>query len=102
MADGTQHKLVVIQDGTLINMASNPTFVKEFPFLKSLANLAKKKVGCGTCGGGQIRTEPLQAAKRTIAGLPASKKAILKKMLNTRSARVLFKKPEGGVVSLTF
>lgn len=101
----TLHTLLVISDNTIRNMARQDRFLKEFPFLKSLANAEKppeRKAGCGSCRKGNIRvSEIFGAAKRTLAALPSSKKGTLKKLLGAKQVRVIYKHGKK-TTSLTF
>jgi len=99
------HKLVVIQDNTLKNMAKQTRFTKEFPFLQSLnrLNQGAPKRGCGGCRSSNNRvSEVFAAAKRALASLPASKKRVLKELLGAKKVRVTYRQAGGKTVELTF
>lgn len=98
-----QHELLVIQDGTLESMARDARFTAAFPFLAPLAT-PPKKTGCGRCSraADAKRVGAFRAAKATIAGLPADKKRELKVMLRARQIRVIYYRPDGTAISLTF
>lgn len=104
MADARRHKLVMISDGLLASMANDERFRKEFPFIGSLKSApARRTTGCGGCGGSnQQRAGIFQAAKRAIAGMSSESKQKLKRMLDTRQARVVYTKDDGRGVELTF
>lgn len=92
MAEAKRRPLVVIEEGTLGSMAINAAFLKEFPFLKSLGALTKKKGGCGGCKAAQERSVAYTSAKIAIRGLPSNKIAKLKEMLNAQRIRVRYAK----------
>lgn len=107
MADksDTRRKLVVIEEGTLVGMATNPAITKEFPFLANIGRQArsKTKASCGTCGRRSAeRAAIYTAAKQAIAGMSSDKKRRLKELLNTKSARVVFKGSGSKYTELTF
>lgn len=86
-------KLVVIENSQLVNMANQKTFLREFPFLKSLAGLNPKS--CRPCKGGtrnqrQI-TDAFASAKQTLAGMGDAKKRKLKQLLNARKVRLTYR-----------
>ena len=105
MVAKTLHTLLVISDNTIRNMAKQARFLKEFPFLKSLANAERapsRTSGCGGCRKGNLRvSEIFGAAKRTLAALPPVKKGMLKKLLGAKQVRVVYKHGKK-TTSLTF
>jgi hypothetical protein len=90
MAAQPTHKLLIIDESVLLGMAGNPTFVKEFPFLKSLAQMHNKKsTGCGRCNrSAQRRVTQVNGVKQSIVTMGAERKQRLKKMLNAEKVRV--------------
>ena len=84
------HKLLIIDEGVLLGMAGNPGFIKEFPFLKSLAKTHNQKsTGCGRCNrSAQRRVAQINGAKQSIVTMGAERKQRLKKMLNAEKVRV--------------
>ena len=102
MADNRK-TLVVVEEGTLVSMAHNAVFLREFPFLASLANKVTKKGGCGGCGrAGQERAAIFSAAKQTLAGMDSDKKRKLKELLNAKQIRITYKNASNKVIQLTF
>ena len=104
MPETLQHHLLVIEDSVLQGMLGNEAILRALPFLAQLRN-APRKTGCGHCGGGaaqRARSGAYQQAKQAIAALGSDKKAELKRLLNTRQLRVLFRAQDGRVISLTF
>lgn len=85
----TLTELLRIEEAVLVSMAGNPIFVKEFPFLKGLAKLRKKKTGCGRCSqGAGKRVQVINGAKQSIVSMGAEKKRRLKVLLRTKKVRV--------------
>lgn len=98
----SKRKMVVLEEGTITAMASNAAILKAFPFLSRISSLAKAK-GCGSCGAAaQKRAAAFQQVKRDLAGLASDRKRVLKDLLNTERARVLFRAPNGKAQELTF
>lgn len=96
-------KLVIIEESTIAAMASDTQFVKEFPFLASIARVRVARGGCGKCGqASKARAMMFGAAKRAIAGLDGTKKRRLKELLGTGKARVRFRSSAGHETELTF
>ena len=94
MATNTLRPLAIIRDNDLRNWAKNARFLKEFPFLKSLARAenSPKSRGCSSCRKGNVRaSEIFSAARRTIGSLPPAKKQILKQLLGAKKIRVSYK-----------
>lgn len=97
MADG-RRKLVVIDEGLIATMAANSNFVKEFPFLASLARLGAQpqKPGCGGCTRNAVDNNATYAAARSAIGSMAdSKKIKMKQMLNAKQVLITYKMPGG-------
>jgi hypothetical protein len=103
MATAT-HKLVVIQDNTLRNMAAQKRFTKEFPFLTSLNRLSTSpKKTCGGCRNSNKRvSETYAAAKRALSSMPTAKKQKLKELFGAKKIRITYRQPGGKVIELTF
>ncbi len=84
---GKVRELGVIEDGTVLKLASNKSVVNEFPFLAPVARL-----GVGGCGGCARRRQQaaqlVNAAKIAIVQLPAAKKNRLKVILQAKQLRV--------------
>jgi len=87
-------KLVVLEEGVLISLANQPNFLKHFPFLKALKGMSSTKTSA-CCGAAKkandARVKKLQQAKQTIGGMADDRKRLLKKLLNTKKARVSYK-----------
>ena len=99
-----KHKLYVINDNTIVNMAKQERFLKEFPFLKSMNRLnqgPKKKKGCCRSSNNRV-SETFAAARRTLAGLPRAKKQKLKELLGATQLRIVHRGPGGKMIQLTF
>jgi hypothetical protein len=97
--------LAVVEDSTLLSLASNPEAVREFPFLAGLASRAAKsaKKSCGSCGRGAAeRAAVYGSAKATLAGLTGDKKKRLKELLNAQKVRITYRNSSKRVIQLTF
>lgn len=93
--------LKTIEDSTIVGMANNNAFVREFPFLKQALNA--KQSSCRSCmRKAGNRAANMQKVKQAIAGLSSSRKAKLKQMLDTKQARIIYKQNSGHTVKLTF
>jgi hypothetical protein len=88
-------KLVIIEEGLILSMATSAQFLAEFPFLRSAASLATNLAGqpCNSCGGkaNTGRSEVLTKLKQTLAGMPDTQRRKLKELLNAAQVRVTFK-----------
>lgn len=95
-------KLMILEDQIITSMASNPTFVNEFPFLKSVATAGKAKPGCTPCQQrANSRIRVYSSVKQSLVSMGAERKARLKKMLNAEKVRVRIAS-NGKVVDYTF
>lgn len=82
-------KLVVLEEGLLLSMAKNPRYLKEFPFLKPLAQYAPTGGGCGGCRGANAqRSSLVNAAKQSVVSMGDDRKKLLKQLLNTHKIRL--------------
>ena len=82
-------KLVILEESVLMNMAVNPTFVKEFPFLSGLKLAGKASTGCGRCGQkASNRVSVVNGIKSSIVSMGVAQKQKLKKLLNAEKVRV--------------
>ena len=91
-------KLVVLEEGTLLGIASNEVFLKEFPFLRDLRKIAERRArkgGCGGCSNGRgstsQRSQVITAAKQAIVGMGDDKKRRLKQLHNTKQLRITYR-----------
>ena len=100
-----QHNIIVLEDSMLTGMLGNAAIVRALPILRLLNQVPKKRQGCGRCGGGasmNARAIVMQQIKQAIAGLPPDRKVELKRLLNTRQLRIVYRRTDGRVISLTF
>jgi hypothetical protein len=82
-------KMVILEEAVLMNMATNPNFVKEFPFLSGLKLAAKSNTGCGRCGQrSSNRVSVVNGIKSSIVSMDVAQKQKLKKLLNAEKIRV--------------
>ena len=99
--DAPQHKLLVLEETTLTAMANDARFAQAFPFLKGLRQVPQKR--CGMCGtANRVRAGSFQTAKQTLAALGPDQKLVLKKLLNAKNARVIYRRGDGKMIALTF
>jgi hypothetical protein len=103
MAASAFHKLLVLEESVIKAMATNPNFVREFPFLRSVARGAVgKRTGCGSCNKrANVRVQTINAAKQQIVSMGKEKKARLKKLLRSEKVRVRLA-ANGKVTEYTF
>ena len=84
-------KLVIIEDGLVSSMAADPAFVKEFPFLSSIAGMTPPR-GCGSCRRGGVETgQAFSQIKQSLAGMSDDRRRLLKQMLNAQQIRLNYK-----------
>lgn len=82
-------KLLVLEEAVLMNMAINPNFIKEFPFLSGLKQASKPSTGCGRCGQRvNNRANVVNGIKQSIVSMGVAQKQKLKKLLNAEKLRV--------------
>ena len=84
-------KLMVIEESTLVSMASNPNIVKEFPFLSGLNTTpaTPKTGGCGRCNQkASRRISVVNGIKQSLIAMGAEKKQKLKKLLNAEKVKI--------------
>lgn len=97
--------LVVIEDSTILTMLNDARFVAEIPCLRNKIEIFRQ--GSSPCGECQRKRHAKQrqemaALKTCIGNLSAEKKVTLKQLLDAKKARIVFVKPDGEVVQLTF
>lgn len=96
-----KHKLLIIEESTLISMANTQAFLAEFPFL-AMMQKARGSGGCGGCGRSRTRNAAAGKIKRTIIGLASDKKQRLKQMLSAKQLRLRYLNDKGAPVTVTF
>ena len=95
------HKLLVLEDTVLLTLATNPNFVREFPFLASGAVPTAKK-SCKPCNrAASKRVQAMQTIKQSIVNMGVEKKKRLKEMLSAEKLRHRVAQ-NGKVVEYTF
>jgi len=96
------HSLFVLEDKVLLSLSRDPKFANAFPFLKSIS---ASKSGRRCCGRSSIKMtlhKQLNAVKQTIAGMSRGAKTRLRKLLDTKQARVRYIDGSGKTHELTF
>lgn len=83
-------KLMILEESVIVNLAGNPNFVKEYPFLSGVLNaLPAAKVGCGKCNrGANRRIQAINGVKQAFLNMGPEKKQKLKQLLNTEKVRI--------------
>lgn len=97
--------LVVIEDSTVVTMVNDPAFTSVIPCLFNKAVIFRNDGGgCGACRRKreQRMREEMARIKSCLGSLDATKKNELKQLLNAKKVRVIFTRPGGEVVQLTF
>jgi hypothetical protein len=97
--------MVVIEDSTILAMASDQKFTDAIPCLANKkAALTPANTGCGSCA--RRRNEAQKAAlsgiKSCLASLPADQQAALKTLLDTSKVKVVFASASGQISYVTF
>ena len=93
---------VTIQESTLAAMACDQRFLVEFPFLSELKRAPRKR-GCGGCGAkAGVRSDVYQTVKAKLATMDSTRKQTLKRLLNTKGVRIVFRDAKNQTIQLTF
>lgn len=101
---GPTHKLLVLEDGVLSRLSSDAKLAAEFPALARVKAALAPLKGCAPCQERARRKaldEALQAAKASLAGMPADRKVRLKEALAAEKVRLVYRDGDR-VVELTF
>jgi hypothetical protein len=94
--------LVTIQESTLAAMAGDQRFLVEFPFLSELKRAPRKR-GRGCCGSSAgVRADVYQRVRAQLATMDSNRKQTLKRLLNARGVRIIFRDNKNHTVQLTF
>jgi hypothetical protein len=101
MAAAPLHKLLILEGSMLASMATNPNFIREFPFLKTIQQPGAR-TGCGRCGQkANKRIQSANAVKQQIVSMGKEKKVRLKKLLRAEKVRIRLA-ANGKVTEYTF
>jgi sulfur relay (sulfurtransferase) complex TusBCD TusD component (DsrE family) len=91
-------KIVVVEDSLLAQMASDPRFTQQFPFLQAVKPVSAQKRptvrSCGGCAGRRgVQNQPTAAsqAKVSLANMNDAQKQKLKELLGTQQVRVTYR-----------
>jgi len=98
-------ELVVIEDSTIITMARDGRFVNAIPCLTSKSDALKTYGGgCGACARKRQQKQRAELAriKACLAALSPEKKLEFKQLLGAKKVRVVYARPDGEIVQLTF
>lgn len=87
------NRLVILEDGLLLSLSKQATYVTQFPFLAALAQQGVvARGGCGGCARRSTqRNAAYNSAKAALAGMDADNKRKLKQMLNAARLRVRYR-----------
>ena len=93
---------VTISDDVVRMMLHDTRFISNFPCVKQAKNQATKKK-CN-CGGSRTKLGHVNIGKlrRNLANMSASKKLILKQLLNAKTVLLKFPKQTGGTAVKRF
>lgn len=97
--------LVVIEDSAILSMLNDVKFTSEIPCLQNKIEIFKAgPTPCGSCAQKRKarQREAMAALKACLSNLSADKKAVLKKLLDAKKVRIVFARPDGEIVQLTF
>lgn len=84
--------LVVLEDSLIRSMVMNPQFVAAFPCLQAGRSVASgsKCTPCARRRQQSRETAIMGNLKSCLAGLPGSKRAELKQLLNAKQVRIVY------------
>ena len=97
--------LVVIEDSAIFAMLNDVKFTSEIPCLQNKIEIFKAGPSpCGSCVQKRKarQRQEMAALKSCLGNLSPDKKAVLKKLLDAKKVRIVFVKPDGEIVQLTF
>lgn len=97
--------LVTIEDSTILTMLNDKAFSQAIPCLFNKVHLfSGGGGGCGACRRKreQRMRDEMAKIKSCLAALDSDKKLQLKQLLGAKKVRVVFARPGGEVVQLTF
>jgi hypothetical protein len=102
-------KLVIIDDGMVINILNDPKVSGQIQAVKIAVDNARAKVGNvrkGGCRPCQAKARNiavnLMSVKKAIAQLSDADKTKLKNIMNTEQARIVYTNDSGKIIQLTF
>lgn len=98
-------ELVVLEDSTILTMVNDQKFAQAIPCLFNKAVVFKDPgTRCGACRRKheQRARDEMARIKSCLGSLDPSKKNELKQLLGAAKVRVVFTRPGGEVVQLTF
>lgn len=98
-------ELVVLEDSTILTMINDQKFAQAIPCLFNKAVIFGD--GGGSCGACRRKREQrmrdeMARIKSCLGSLDVNKKNELKTLLGAKKVRVVFTRPGGEVVQLTF
>jgi len=99
--------LVIIDNTTLAAMVGNQQYRDLIPCLQDTANAVARPRGrrCGSCSSRSAKesqTKLLDRARNCLRELPTDKRNAVKKLLNTRKYRLIYRNNAGIMVKMTY
>lgn len=97
--------LVTLEDSTILTLINDRAVAQEIPCLFNKAPIFQNNVGgCGACARKkqQRMREEMARIKSCLAAMSAENKNKLKQLLGANKVRVVYSRPSGEVVQLTF
>lgn len=98
-------ELVTIEDSTILTMINDHKFAEAIPCLfNKKSAFAVSGGGCGSCARKrqQKQRDEMAKIKSCLAALSSDHKKTLKQLLGANKVRVVFTRPGGELVQLTF
>jgi len=97
--------LVTINDSMLRSLTCDQRFLAAFPCLQQgKKGLQAAPSQCGRCRNKRkaAQAAALQGLRQCLAGLDAASKRELKRLLNTKQVRIVYRNGAGKTIQLTF
>ena len=98
------HEIVVIEDSLIVSMVQNPAFAGIPCLVNQADDVMPSPSSCGTCARKKLEKQRAAFAriKTCLSGLSVEKKDELKKLLNAKHLRVVFRTATGQTSIVTF
>lgn len=97
--------MVVIEDSTIVSMATDERFNKTIPCLMNQAgSVVPAPTGCGSCARKRAEgaRQAIARVKSCLADMSTEKKTELKQLLNAQKVKVVFATATGQISTVTF
>lgn len=100
--------ITILEDAVLHRLLRDSRFTDEFSFLKNAGEQVRSmeqdpsyKKCCAAKKRSLVNVK-YDELKTAIAGLPAERRTVFKRLLDTRQVRVIYRTPTGKRIRLTF